>query len=192
MSGPCLTANDNIVVQLGNDVNATFSDELTSLVTIPVLKKNRTAVIEVIYWRRKFIKLQWSVHMRYFINYILFNCPLSSLSSSIKSVNLRKIKRREQEFCLFRRMIKHQGFCSTTKVKIWYICIFLMSTRVALAIGSTSSHQRAMSGSNSSGCGRISDRKMEPRWGSNLHKALRSLQDIGFVQVSESFNVFLF
>ena len=39
MSGPCLTANDNIVVQLGNDVNATFSDELTSLVTIPVLKK---------------------------------------------------------------------------------------------------------------------------------------------------------
>ena len=41
MSGPCFTANDNIVVQLGNDVNinATFSDELTSLVTIPVLKK---------------------------------------------------------------------------------------------------------------------------------------------------------
>ena len=41
MSGPCFTANDNIVVQLGNDVNinATFSDGLTSLVTIPVLKK---------------------------------------------------------------------------------------------------------------------------------------------------------
>ena len=56
-----------------------------------------------------------------------------------------------------------------------YIYIFLISTRVALAIGSTSSHQRAMSGSNSSGCGRISDRKMEPRRGSNLHKALRFL-----------------
>ena len=32
-----------------------------------------------------------------------------------------------------------------------------------------------MSGSNSSGCGRISDRKMEPRRGSNLHKDLRFL-----------------
>ena len=50
MSGPCFTANDNIVVQLGNDVG--------------------------------------------------------------------KIKRKEQEFCLVRRMIKHQGFCSTTKLKI--------------------------------------------------------------------------
>ena len=47
-----------------------------------------------------------------------------------------------------------------------------------------------MSGSNSSGGGRISDSKMEPQWGSNLHKALRFLQDnwkatctIGFVQV---------
>lgn len=41
MSGPCFTANDNIVVQLDNDVNinATFSDELTSSVTIPVLNK---------------------------------------------------------------------------------------------------------------------------------------------------------
>ena len=41
MSGPCFTANDNIVVQLGNDVNinAIFSDELTSSVTIPVLNK---------------------------------------------------------------------------------------------------------------------------------------------------------
>ena len=41
MSGPCFTANDNIVVQLGNDVNinATFSYELTSSVTIPVLNK---------------------------------------------------------------------------------------------------------------------------------------------------------
>ena len=41
MSGPCLTTNDNIVVQLGNDVNinAIFSDELTSSVTIPVLNK---------------------------------------------------------------------------------------------------------------------------------------------------------
>ena len=40
MSGPCFTANDNIVVQLDNDVNinATFSEELTS-VTIPVLNK---------------------------------------------------------------------------------------------------------------------------------------------------------
>ena len=41
MSGPCFTANDNIVVQLDNDVtiNATFSDELMSSVTIPVLNK---------------------------------------------------------------------------------------------------------------------------------------------------------
>ena len=41
MSGPCFTANDNIVVQFGNDVNidATFSDELTSSVTLPVLNK---------------------------------------------------------------------------------------------------------------------------------------------------------
>ena len=41
MSGPCFTANDNIVVQLGNDVNidTTYSDELTSSVTIPVLNK---------------------------------------------------------------------------------------------------------------------------------------------------------
>ena len=41
MSGPCFPANDNIVVQLGNDVNidTTFSDELTSSVNIPVLNK---------------------------------------------------------------------------------------------------------------------------------------------------------
>ena len=41
MSGPCFTENDNIVVQLGNDFNidTTFSDELTSSVTIPVLNK---------------------------------------------------------------------------------------------------------------------------------------------------------
>ena len=42
MSGPCFTANDNIVVQLDNDVNinnATFSEELTSSVTILVLNK---------------------------------------------------------------------------------------------------------------------------------------------------------
>ena len=41
MSGPCFTANDNIVVQLDNDVNinATFSEELTSSVTKPVLNK---------------------------------------------------------------------------------------------------------------------------------------------------------
>ena len=41
MSGPCFTANDNIVVQLGNDVNidTTYSDELTSSATIPVLNK---------------------------------------------------------------------------------------------------------------------------------------------------------
>ena len=41
MSGPCFTANDNTVVQLGNDVNidTTFSDEPTSSVTIPVLNK---------------------------------------------------------------------------------------------------------------------------------------------------------
>ena len=41
MSGPCFTANDNIVVQLDNDVNinATFGEELTSSVTILVLNK---------------------------------------------------------------------------------------------------------------------------------------------------------
>ena len=41
MSGTCFTANDNIVVQLDNDVNinATFSEKLTSSVTIPVLNK---------------------------------------------------------------------------------------------------------------------------------------------------------
>ena len=39
MSGPCFTANDNIVVQLDNDINATFSEELTSSVTILVLNK---------------------------------------------------------------------------------------------------------------------------------------------------------
>ena len=43
MSGPCLTANDNIVVQLDNDVNINeiFSEELTSSVTILVLKTGR-------------------------------------------------------------------------------------------------------------------------------------------------------
>ena len=41
MSGPCFTANDNIVVQLDNDVNinATFSEQLTSSVTILVFNK---------------------------------------------------------------------------------------------------------------------------------------------------------
>ena len=36
MSGPCFIANENIVVQLDNDVNinATFSEKLTSSVTI--------------------------------------------------------------------------------------------------------------------------------------------------------------
>ena len=43
MSGPCFTANNNIVVQLDNDVNinATFSEELMSSVTILVLKTGR-------------------------------------------------------------------------------------------------------------------------------------------------------
>ena len=43
MSGTCFTANDNIVVQLDNDVNinATFSQELMSSVTILVLKTGR-------------------------------------------------------------------------------------------------------------------------------------------------------
>ena len=41
MSGPCFIANENIVVQLDNDVNlnATFSEKLTSSVTILVLNK---------------------------------------------------------------------------------------------------------------------------------------------------------
>ena len=41
MSGPCFTANDNIVVQLDNDVNinATFSEQLTSSVTILVFNE---------------------------------------------------------------------------------------------------------------------------------------------------------
>ena len=41
MSGPCFTANDNIVFQLDNDVNinATFSEELTSSVTILVFNE---------------------------------------------------------------------------------------------------------------------------------------------------------
>ena len=88
MSGPCFTANDNIVVQLDNDVNinATFSEELTSSVTILVLNKT---------WRLSFrylvIKVYTSgIHIRYFINYSLSNCLLSSLLSSVKSVNLRK------------------------------------------------------------------------------------------------------
>ena len=43
MSGTCFTANDNIVVQLDNDVNinATFSEELMSSVTMLVLKTGR-------------------------------------------------------------------------------------------------------------------------------------------------------
>ena len=43
MSGLRFTPNDNIVVQLDNDVNinATFSEELTSSVTILVLKTGR-------------------------------------------------------------------------------------------------------------------------------------------------------
>ena len=41
MSGPCFTANDNIVFQLDNDVNinATFSEQLTSSVTILVFNE---------------------------------------------------------------------------------------------------------------------------------------------------------
>ena len=41
MSGPCFIANENIVVQLDKDVNinATFSEKLTSSVTILVLNK---------------------------------------------------------------------------------------------------------------------------------------------------------
>ena len=40
-SGPCFIANENIVVQLDNDVNinTTFSEKLTSSVTILVLNK---------------------------------------------------------------------------------------------------------------------------------------------------------
>ena len=43
------------------------------------VEQDRTVVIQVIYGRREFIRLQWSVHIRYVISYILFNCPLSSL-----------------------------------------------------------------------------------------------------------------
>ena len=41
MSGPCFTAEDNIVVQFDNEVNinATFGSELQSSITIPVLNK---------------------------------------------------------------------------------------------------------------------------------------------------------
>lgn len=41
MSGPCFTADDNIVVQIDNEinVNATFGSELQSSVTVPVLNK---------------------------------------------------------------------------------------------------------------------------------------------------------
>ena len=41
MSGPCFTADDNIVVQIDNEINinATFGSELQSSVTVPVLNK---------------------------------------------------------------------------------------------------------------------------------------------------------
>lgn len=41
MSGPCFTADDNIVVQIDNkiNINATFGNELQSSVTVPVLNK---------------------------------------------------------------------------------------------------------------------------------------------------------
>ena len=41
MSGPCFTADDNIVVQIDNEINinATFGGELQSSVTVPVLNK---------------------------------------------------------------------------------------------------------------------------------------------------------
>jgi len=41
MSGPCFTADDNIVVQIDNEINinVTFGSELQSSVTVPVLNK---------------------------------------------------------------------------------------------------------------------------------------------------------